>query len=206
MLVRSPTEDMTLHERKIRWFAVFVAVLSCNSLLLTGCLRSAGRHDRHTKSWESGLESLVLEGHELHASLRTRQIDEPSRHLLPGALPPGNPHLSADAGFVEAIARGQSQGTLGREGIRSVLYALYVGEKELGFYGVEAESVAEANRRENAVRRIMAHNVGLGIARVYRAGLVLLVVWHDGVSPECWSSVNARVIERLNTAGSRSVD
>ena len=206
MLVRYPTEDMTLHERKIRWFAVFIAVLTCNSLLLTGCLRSAGRHDGHTKSGESGLESLVLEGHELHASLRTRQIDEPSRHLLPGALPPGNPHLSADAGFVEAIARGQSQGTLGREGIRSALYALYVGEKELGFYGVEAESVADANQREDAVREIVANMVRMDRMRFYRAGLVLLVVWHDGVSPECWSSVNARVLERLNASGSRSVD
>lgn len=197
---------MTLHERRIRWFAVFVAALTCNSLLLTGCQRLAGGSNRHTKSGESGLGSLVFEGHELHASLRTRQIDEPSRHLLPGALPPGNPHLSTNAEFVEAIARGQSQGTLGREGIRSVLYALYVGEKELGFYGVEAESVADANQREDAVRKIMAHNVGLGIARVYRADLVLLVVWHDGVSPECWSSVNARVAERLNASGSRSGD
>src|SRR3954453_4095269 len=102
MLIRYPTEHMTLHERKIRWFAVFVAVLTCNSVLLTGCQRLAGGPNRHTKPAASGLESLVLEGHELHASLRTRRIDEPSRYLLPGLLPPGNPHLSADAGFVEA--------------------------------------------------------------------------------------------------------
>ena len=196
---------MTLHERKTRWFAVFVSVLTCNSLLLTGCLCSAGRHDRHTKSGESGLESLVLEGHELHASLRTREPDHRNRHLPPGVLPPGNPHLSTDAEFVEAIARSQSQGTLGREGIRSALYALYVGEKELGFYGLEAESVADANQREDAVREIVANMVSLDRMRFYRAGLVLLVVWHDGVSPECWSSVNARVAERLNAAGSRSV-
>ncbi len=155
---------------------------------------------------ESGLESLVLEGHELHASLRTREPDHRNRHLPPGVLPPGNPHLSADAAFVEIIARGASQSRLGREGIRSVLYALYVGERELGFYGLEAESVADANQRKDALREVWAHNARMGIARVHRAGLVLLVVWHDGVSPECWSSVNARVLERLNASGSRSVD
>jgi hypothetical protein len=197
---------MTPHERKIRWFAVFVAILTCNSLLLTGCLRLAGRHARHTKSGEWGLDSLVFEGHELHASLRTRQIDDSHRHLPPGVLPPGNPHLSTDAAFVEVIARNASQGRLGSEGIRSVLYALYVGEKELGFYGLEAESVADANQREDALREVWANNASFDRARVYRAGLVLLVVWHDGVSPECWSSVNARVAERLNTSGSRSVD
>ena len=156
---------------------------------------------------ERGLASLVFEGHELHASLRTRQPDDPHRHLPPG-LPPGNPHLSTDAAFVEAIAHNASQGLLGGEGILSVLYALYVGggERELGFYGVEAESVAEANRREDVMREILANNVRIDRMRVHRAGLVLLVVWHDGVSPECWSSVNARVVERLNASGSWSVD
>jgi hypothetical protein len=152
------------------------------------------------------LGSLVFEGHELHASLRTRQIDDSIRHLPPGVLPPGNPHLSSDAEFVEVIARTGSQGRLGREWIRSALYAVYVGERELGFYGLEAESVADANQREDALREIVAHMVSLDRMRVYRAGLVLLVVWHDGVSPECWSSVNARVAERLKTSGSRSVD
>src|SRR5688572_18991726 len=50
---------------------------------------------RQQKMSGSGLGSLVLEGHELHASLRTRQPDEPHRHLPPG-LPRGNPHLSTD--------------------------------------------------------------------------------------------------------------
>ena len=51
----------------------------------------------------SGLGSLVLEGHELHASLKTRQLDA-IRHV-PRAVVPANPHLSTDADFVEAIAR-----------------------------------------------------------------------------------------------------
>ena len=40
----------------------------------------------------SGLGSLVLEGHELHASLKTRQIDDSVRHV-PLALVPENPHV-----------------------------------------------------------------------------------------------------------------
>src|SRR5688572_32161173 len=72
----------------------------------------------------SGLGSLVLEGHELHASLKTRQIDDSVRHV-PRALIPENPHVATDAAFVAVIARNGSQGSLGREGIRSALYALY---------------------------------------------------------------------------------
>ena len=145
----------------------------------------------------SGLGSLVLEGHELHASLKTRQIDDSVRHV-PRALIPENPHVSTDAAFVAVIARNGSQGTLGREGIGSALYALYREKSELGFYGLEAVSAADADRREEALRKIWAHNVRLGIAQVHRKGLVLVVVWTDGVSPECWKAVNAKVVERLS--------
>ena len=144
----------------------------------------------------SGLDSLVLEGHELHASLKTRQIDDSVRHV-PRALIPGNPHVSTNAAFVAAIARNGSHGRLGREGIRSALYALYLGKKELGFYGLEAESAADANRLEDTIRKVWSHNERLGLAQVHRKGLVLVVVWTDGVSPECWEAVNARVVERL---------
>ena len=148
----------------------------------------------------SGLGSLVLEGHELHASLKTRQIDDSVRHV-PRALIPENPHVSTDAAFVAVIARNGSQGSLGREGIRSALYALYLGKKELGFYGLEAESAAHADRWEGTMRKVMSHNVRLGMMQVHRQGLVLVVVWRDwpdGVSPECWKAVNAKVVERLN--------
>jgi len=144
----------------------------------------------------SGLGSLVLEGHELHASLKTRQIDDSVRHV-PRALIPENPHVSTDDAFVAAIARNGSQGSLGREGIRSALYALYREKNELGFYGLEAVSAADADRWEEALRKIWAHNVRLGIAQVHRKGLVLVVVWTDGVSPECWKAVNASIVERL---------
>ena len=63
------------------------------------------------------------------------------------------------------------------------------GSKWLGFYGVEAESAAEADRWEGAIRKVLSHNVRLGMMQVHRQGLVLVVVWRDwpdGVSPECW--------------------
>ncbi len=149
------------------------------------------------KMSESGLGSLVLEGHELHASLKTRQIDDSVRHV-PRALIPENPHVSTDAAFVAVIARNGSQGSLGREGIRSALYALYREKNELGFYGLEAESAPEADRWEEALRKISAHNVRAGIAQVHRKGLLFVVVWTDGVSPECWKAVNASIVERLS--------
>jgi hypothetical protein len=70
-------------------------------------------------------------------------------------------------------------------------------ERELGFYALEAASRGEADRREGILRRIWAHNENLGIARVHRGGLVLLVVWNDGVSPACWQAVNDGLVELL---------
>jgi hypothetical protein len=63
---------------------------------------------------------------------------------------------------------------------------------------LEAESEADADEREKALREIWAHNSRHGRSRVHRKGLVLLVIWHDDVSPECWESVNATVVEQLN--------
>jgi hypothetical protein len=109
----------------------------------------------------------------------------------------GNPYLSDDSEFVEAIARSGSQGQLGGKGISFALYALYDAECELGFYGLEAASQADADRLEDALRGVWAYNVDLGRAQVHRGELVLLVVWHDGVSLECWEAVNSGVAERL---------
>ena len=145
----------------------------------------------------SGLGSLVLEGHDLHASLQTRRLDS-IRDLPSGVVPPRNPQLSTDDKFVQAIARSSSQGRLGREGIRSALYARYAaGEKEIGIYGLEVKSGADADLREKALRAIWAYNGRRDLARVHRKGLVLVVVWHSGVSAECWEAVNASIVERL---------
>ena len=145
----------------------------------------------------SGLKPLLLAGHELHASLVTQQIDRVQRLHVPRAVLRDNPQLSTGAEFVEAIAGGGSQGRLGGEGIRAALYALYRGESEVGFYGLEAASTADANRLEGLLRGIWAQNASLDRARVHRGGEVLVVVWTDGVSTSCWEAVNAVVAERL---------
>ena len=158
------------------------------------------------------LDSLVVEGPELHGSLKTRRIGDSINQL--SVVPPGNPHLSSDAGFIEALARAGSQGRLGGEGVRSALYALYYRDQEpagewpsdLGFYGLEATSIAAADQREDALREIWAKNVRLDRARIHREGLVLVVVWTYGVSRECWEAVNASVAERLAPPGPSSVD
>ncbi len=160
-------------------------------LLLLGLLLAA------SSTIGGGLDALAVEGRELHASLRTPRLD-PSWELAPGVVPPKNPHLSSDDKFVQAIARNSSQRGLGREGIRSALYARYVtGEKEVWIYGLEAESDAAADRREEALRAIWAYNVRRDLARVHRKGSVLVVVWHTGVSSECWDAVNAGIADRL---------
>jgi hypothetical protein len=89
-------------------------------------------------------------------------------------------------------------GKIPRDKVRSALYACYVDEKELVlFRGLEAASAFDADWREAALREIWAYNARQGRAQVHRKGLLLVVVWHDGLSPERWAAVNARVAERL---------
>ncbi|MCA8976346.1 MAG: hypothetical protein KDC98_16625 [Planctomycetes bacterium] len=141
-----------------------------------------------------------LDGPDLHFALAVRQI-EPTRHLhVPQSVVLDNPQLSTDTTFVAAIAHSASQGRLTGEGIRAALYALYVhylGGIELGLYGLEASSAADADRLEVALRRIWAHNAGLGRARVHRGGRVLVVAWHDCVPASCWEAANAAVAAHL---------
>lgn len=94
------------HQKKIERF---------DSSVPTGSLGVSPPMPRQSPDQPSGLRSLALQGHELHASLKTRQIDDSNRHLPDGMVPPGNPHLSTDAEFVEAIARSGSQTRLANQ-------------------------------------------------------------------------------------------
>jgi len=127
----------------------------------------------------------------------TRKLEDASRRHVGRAVLRDNPCLSTDAEFVNAIAHSASQGRLDGEGIRAALYALYLGESELGLYGLEVASAADADRLEGFLRGICAYNVSLARARAHRKGEVLVVLWSDGLSPSCWEAVNARVMERL---------
>lgn len=146
-----------------------------------------------------GLEPLVLDGHELHPSLTTPRIDDrPTRHVSRDVLL-ANPQLSSDEAFIRAIASSGSQGNLGGEGIVAALYALYVGEKDVGLYGLQAASTEDADRLERALREIWSHNVSIDRAQIHRAGRVLVIVWTDGLAPEAWEAVNEMVDKRLKT-------
>jgi hypothetical protein len=163
-------------------------LLACALLGLAACATSA-------------LRPLVAEGKELHASLATRKLEDAAKfHLAPVLR--DNPHLCTKAEFVDAIARMASQGRLDGKGVRAALYALYLGESEVGIYGLEAASPADADRLEGPLRRIWALNASLERARVHREGVVLVVAWNNGVSPSCWEAVNAEVLERLTARGS----
>lgn len=143
------------------------------------------------------LGSLAVDGRELHPSLRTPRLDA-VRDLPAGVAPADNPQRSGDDAFVRAIARNSSQGRLGSEGVRSALYARYAaGDQEVGVYGLAVEPGPAADRRENALREIWAYNDRVGRARVHRNGSALVVVWHSGVTPECWEAVNTVIAARL---------
>lgn len=159
--------------------------LACTLLLfVAGCAPAA-------------LSPLVLEGPELHATLTTRKLEDAAVLQLAGVLM-SNPQLSSDSGFVDMISRIGSQDRMRGQGVRTALYALYKADVQLGLYGFEAATQADADRIEGVLRDIWSHNESLDRTRVHRAGRVFAVVWHDGVSPECWQAANARVLERLH--------
>lgn len=98
-----------------------------------------------------------------------------------------------------AIAQYASQGQLRGNGIRSAIYAVYQGSSELGFYGLEATSSEVADPLERRLREIWSHNVNEDRVRVHRSGCHFAIVWHDGVSPECWQAANDYPINQLGT-------
>ena len=145
----------------------------------------------------SGLDRLMFEGPDLHPSLTAHVIDgAPVRHVS-GDVIQTNPQVSGDIDFVKAIARSGSQGKLDGNGVNAALYARYDGEKDVGFYGLQATSMLEAERIETLLREIWAHNVSLNRAHIHRDGLTLVVVWNDGVPADVWQAVNASVADRL---------
>ncbi|MCB1561311.1 MAG: hypothetical protein KDI75_09490 [Xanthomonadales bacterium] len=146
-----------------------------------------------------GLERLVVEGSELHASLSTHSLEDgPTRHVQVDVLR-GNPYIASDAAFINAIARSGSQGRLEGRGISAALYALYDGENNVGFYGLKAASDSDAERLDDTLRMVWAHNARIDLAKVHRDGRILLVVWTDGVPPDVWKAVNDQVAIRLAT-------
>lgn len=161
--------------------------------------RSSDRKKLPTPSLESGLSCIDLQGPELHDSLRTKDLSG-AKDLPTGVVSRENPQLSSESEFVKAVAGGGSQGRLGQVGMRAALFARYSTDShELGFYGLEALTQSAADDREKALREIWAHNASFGRSRVHRQGRILLVIWHNGVTPECWESVNAVVVRKLKT-------
>lgn len=137
------------------------------------------------------LESLLIEGPELHPTLHT--VLPGNIHNLPGGVEFAiNPEVSADQVFVNGVARGGSQGRLDGKGMAAALYARYSdGTSDIGFYGLQAETEALAVTREQALREIWAHNQRLDRTHVYRKDNVLLVVWiwSKGELPAAWRAV-----------------
>lgn len=141
------------------------------------------------------LDRFVLDAHELHEALVAVPVDGLPLHV-PHDLLRENPQLSTEPEFVEAVARGSSQGRLGSDGVRAALYAVYQEESQIGVYGLEAESSADADRLEPLLREIWARNASLERARVHRRGDVLLVVWNAPHTPPSWEDVNAALAGR----------
>lgn len=155
------------------------------ALLLVGLAACATR----------GLESFALEPDDLHASLAPRSLER-ANHGVPVGVS-AIPHVTTDAARVASIARFASQGRLDGEGVRAALFAIYEEDGELGLYGLEAATPEDADRLEAELREIWKTNVGLERARVHRGDRMLLVVWNDHVSLECWRAVNEALAERL---------
>ncbi len=176
--------------------AVYVLLLlTVNSYLL-----AVEKHEHKDEPFS--LASLLLDGHELHVTLRAQ------KNIKPASVPSGiemvsNPQLSVDRAFIEGTARGGSQGRLDGNGMQSAMYARYTdGQADIGFYGLTAETDLIADMREVAIRDIWAHNNSQDRTYVYRKDRVLLVVWiwAKDELPESWSAVQSIVKERMGLA------
>lgn len=143
------------------------------------------------------LALVFLQGGDLHPSLATPDFPSDALRDVPARMIKHNPQLDSDPGFVEAIARSSTHGRHGARGLSAALFARYLGEDDIGFYGLEATTEDDADWWEQHTRNTWAKNESLGRARVHRAGHVVLVVWNDGISPEIWAAVNTVVEERL---------
>gem|GEM_PF-4266669 len=163
--------------------------------------RNLGEPHNQVNMVMSELYSLIFEGHELHASLTTCGTEQPARHMSRAMVLPTNPYISTDGEFVEAVAGSTSMGRRRtRDGFRSALYACYGNKKGIVLLrGLEAESAIDADWRETALRKIWDHNVKVNRAMVHRKGLLLVVVWHEGLSLEHWNAVNRNVTARLSS-------
>jgi len=143
------------------------------------------------------LALVFMQGKDLHPSLKTGDPSTGEVRDLSGPEIKYNPQLDSDPAFVEVVARSSTHGKHPARGLSSALYARYLGESEIGFYGLEASSKADADWWETTTRAIWAKNAGLGRARVHRAGLIVLVVWNDGTSEDIWEAVNGVVVQRM---------
>lgn len=187
-------------QSEIRFVLTQIAAVGLGCIALSGC---GTKHSEQLANGDSGkqraLSFLMVEGNELHAELQTEPVESVSQ-LPPGMVLPSNPHSSSDPEFVEATARGGSQGRLGGTEMCSALYARYVaGNSDIGIYALEAKSQAVADEREKAIREIWAYNESLDRARVFRNGLVLVVlwIWTDEGLPDCWGEIKATVEARV---------
>ena len=150
----------------------------------------------------AGLSPLAFTGADLHPSLVALPVQELPSHI-PRSLLRTNPQLSTEADFVEAVARGGSQGgRFDSRGVRAALYAVYRDDDNItvGVYGMEAESEAEADRREDALRAIWAYNDRANRTRVHRGGNVVAVVFSHPATPAHWEAVNEAIAERIGAA------
>lgn len=171
-----------------------VAVVMFAGLGLSQELPNSASENGNAGIWKP----MVFDGRELLPSLRTRKADEPVWHMRSGFVLPRNPYVSTNEEIVEGISRSSSQGRIPGGGIQSALYAAYGDEdKRVLLRGLEAASDRDASWREAALRDIWAKNMRFGNIRIHRKGTLLVVVWHQGLSPESWEAVNASVAKRL---------
>lgn len=151
------------------------------------------------------LDSIAVQGNELHASLVTQSLAGLANFWPPPEMT-GNPFLSEDPAFVEAISKRATQGAgIGDVNLHSALYAVHSSDgKVLGIYGLHAATSADADRAERKLRDTWAYGASLDAVRVHRAGDVLVVVWTRSESVADWEAINESVVARLwNKNGTR---
>lgn len=172
--------------------------------------RAAIRKNRECRAREGQARFLALAAAGMLACTAPEPHPEPSlarllfaEHELPDGCtllpadtlaPFPNPTLSGDRKFVASFVAMLSEDTVDSGDVEEVLFSVYVEEAEVGLF---AFRLASTERARTFLQRLPAFQDSTDRSRAYHAGAIAAWLWHDGVSPACWSSMQDLVRERL---------
>ncbi len=99
----------------------------------------------------------------------------------------GNPYLSEDREFIDAFAKELLGEGFDPAHVRAALFSVYEEHAELGIFALRLDDASSA---EEAKTILIAQSEGAAGAMTFQTGNVVVLLWHDGVSDDCFAAIN----------------